>query len=226
MRPPVSSLVPLGAVLFTVLAAAIAWWFAVSTGLVAPATIGGWLAAVRGEPWAPAIVLATFLVAGSVAFPTHAVVLATAAVFGPWLGFAYSMVGAFLGALTPYVVGGWLGRETVTRLFGAKSQRVIDAVRKRGLLVVVGCRLMPVGPATVVNLALGASGIRLADFAAGTAVGQIPTLLLVSVIGDRLASVLRNPTVGEIGLLAVCGVAYAALILAMHAIMARRRHSQ
>lgn len=210
-------------VLLAVIAAAVAWWFAVSSGVIAPDAVRRWLAGVRGDPWAPVIVLATFLVAGVVAFPIHAVVLATAAVFGPWLGFAYSAIGAFTGTLAPYFAGGWLGKETVARLLGPTSQRVIDEVRRRGLLVVVGFRLVPVAPGTVVNLALGASGIRPADFLVGSAVGMIPGLLLVSIIGDRIGAVLADPTSGEIGLLALCVVAYSALIFGAHAFMTRRR---
>jgi phospholipase D1/2 len=202
------------------------WWAAGSAGIISADTIQHWLASARGNPWAPAVVLVTFLVAGVVAFPIHAVVLATAAVFGPWLGFAYSAIGSFSCALPPYFLGAYLGKERVARLLGSKSQRVFDALRKRGVLVVVGFRLVPVAPGTVVNLALGASGIRLADFVIGSAMGMIPGLLLISFIGDRLVAVMTNPAPGEVGLLALCIVAYLALVFGAQLLLSRRYRRQ
>jgi len=205
------------------LAMACAWWLAGSAGIVTPDGIRHWMTSVRNEPWAPLMVLMIFLVAGVVAFPIHAVVLATAAVFGPWLGFAYSALGSFACALAPYFVGAWLGRETSARLFGPKLQYVLENVRKRGVLVVVGFRLVPVAPGTAVNLGLGASGIRFSDFAVGSAIGMIPGLILVSIIGDRLVTVLTAPTPRDVGLLALSIGAYAILVYGAQSMLSRRR---
>jgi phospholipase D1/2 len=204
-------------------ALAVAWWAAGAAGLVSPERVRLLLAEARGYPWAPALVLAAFLVGAVVAFPVNVLVLATAAVYGPWLGFAYSSLGAFAAAFLMYFAGAWLGKAALARLFGPRLQRVLGAARARGFMVVVAFRVVPVAPGTVVNLGLGVSGIRTADFALGTVVGMTPGLLLVSLLGDRLAAFVSRPTLGDVGALLLCLLAYLALVFAMQRLISRHR---
>ncbi len=209
--------------LLAILGLVAAWWAAAANGIVTAEKVTHLLAMARGDPWAPALVLAAFLVGGVVAFPVNLLILATAAVFGPWLGFAYSAAGAFSSALLMYLAGAWLGQAALARLFGPRLQRVRDAARARGFMVVVAFRVVPVAPGTVVNLGLGVSGIGLADFIAGTVIGMTPGLLLVSIVGDRLVALLTEPTVEQGGVLVLCVAAYAALVFAMQQVLSRRR---
>ena len=205
---------------------AFAWHFTGLAEVVTADRIRHFLASARGDPWAPVLVLAAYLIAAVVAFPVNLLVLATAAVFGPWLGFAYSALGSFTSALLLYFVGAYLGKATLERLFGPKLRRVLDEVRKRGVLVVVAFRVVPVAPGTVVNLALGASGIRLGDFIIGSVVGMVPGLLLLSIMGDRIVALITDPTVGEVGLLVGCIAAYLALVFVAQLLLSRRRRQQ
>ena len=202
---------------------AVAWWVAGAADIVSPDRIRHLLAEARDHPWAPALVLAAFLVGGVVAFPVNVLILATAAVFGPWLGFAYSALGAFASALMMYFVGAWLGKTTLASLFGPRLQRILDAARARGFMVVVAFRIVPVAPGTVVNLGLGVSGIRPADFMAGTVIGMTPGLVLVSIVGDRLMTLVTEPSLAEAGVLVLCVAAYFALVFAMQMLLSRRR---
>ncbi len=211
------------ALLLGMLGLAVAWWVAGTTDIVTADKIRRLLAEARDHPWAPALVLAAFLVGGVVAFPVNVLILATAAVFGPWLGFAYSALGAFTSALLMYFVGAWLGKTTLARLFGPRLQRVLDAARTRGFVVVVAFRVVPVAPGTVINLGLGVSGIRTADFVAGSVVGMTPGLLLVSIVGDRLAAFITEPTLGEVGVLVLCMAAYLAFVFGMQVLLSRHR---
>jgi len=206
-----------------IMGVAFAWHFTGLAEIVTADRIRHLLASVRGDPWAPLLVLAAYLIAGVVAFPVNVLILATAAVFGPWLGFAYSALGVFTSAFLVYFVGAWLGKATVERLLGPKLRRALDGARKRGLFVVVAFRVVPVAPGTVVNLALGASGIRFADFAIGSVVGMTPGLLLVSIMGDRLVALITDPTVGEVGVLVLCVAAYLALAFVAQVLLSRHR---
>ena len=209
--------------LLGMLGLAVAWWVAGTTDIVTADKVRHLLAEARDHPWAPALVLAAFLVGGVVAFPVNVLILATAAVFGPWLGFAYSALGAFTSALLMYFVGAWLGKTALARLFGPRLQRVLDAARTRGFMVVVAFRVVPVAPGTVVNLGLGVSGIRTADFVAGSVVGMTPGLLLMSIVGDRLAAFITEPTLGEVGVLVLCMAAYLAFVFGMQVLLSRHR---
>lgn len=220
------ALLTVAVLLLGLLAVAAAWHVTGLAEVVTADRIKGFLASARGNAWAPLLVLAAFLLAAVVAFPVNALVLATAAVYGPWYGFAYSMLGVFSSAFLVYFVGAWLGKAALARLLGPKLQRVLDGVRERGILVVVAFRVVPVAPGTFVNLALGASGIRLSDFAIGSVVGMTPGLLLVSIMGDRLMALIANPTIGEVGLLVLCIASYLGLVFVAQALLLRYRRQQ
>src|SRR4051812_20491721 len=106
--------------LLGLMAIAFAWYLFAIAEVVTSDQIRRFLVDVRGDPWAPIWVLAVYLVAGVVAFPVNVLMLATAAVFGPWLGFAYSALGVFTSAFLVYFVGAYLGKATVERLLGPK----------------------------------------------------------------------------------------------------------
>jgi phospholipase D1/2 len=211
------------ALVLGITAIALAWNFTGLAEIVTADRIRHLLASARGDPWAPLLVLAAYLIAAVVAFPVNVLILATAAVFGPWFGFVYSAIGVFTSAFLVYFVGAWLGKETLERVLGPKLRRVLDGARERGLFVVVAFRIVPVAPGTVVNLALGASGIRFADFAIGSIVGMTPGLLLVSIMGDRLVALITDPTVGEVGVLVLCIAAYLALAFVAQILVSRHR---
>jgi len=150
-------------------------------------------------------------------------IFATAAVFGPWFGALYSAFGALSSALVMYGVGARFGTDALARLPGPRLKRALQAVRTRGVPAVVTLRLLPVAPFTLVNLAAGASAIRLTDFVIGTVLGMAPGVTLMAVMGDRVASLFSHPTLGELGLLALCVVAWIALAFSAQALLSRRR---
>jgi uncharacterized membrane protein YdjX (TVP38/TMEM64 family)/phosphatidylserine/phosphatidylglycerophosphate/cardiolipin synthase-like enzyme len=166
-------------------------------------TVRGIAAGFSEHPWAaPALVLGAFLVGGLIAFPVTIMIAATAAVFGPVYGFAYAALGAMASALSTYGLGIWLGRDSLRHVVRGRSARVLDRIRRQGVLAVAATRLLPVAPFTVVNLAAGAAEIRLFDFTVGTLLGLAPGLLLLSALGSQAVRVLTQPSAPEMAALA------------------------
>lgn len=203
-------------------AVTLAWHFTDLSDLAAPQYVRDLLADSAGGPWAPILVLVAFLAGAVVAFPVNILILATAATFGPWLGLLYSAMGAFTSALAMYFVGARFGQEALGRLLGRRWKHVLAKVRHRGLLAVVALRVLPVAPFTLVNLAAGASAIKLSDFVVGTLIGMAPGLVAMAVLGDRIMSLLAHPSTGEIGLLALCVALWIGLSFGAQALLSRR----
>src|SRR5262249_14523229 len=149
--------------------------------------LGGLLSDAGKGPWTPLLVVMAFLAGGAGAFPGNILVLAPPAAFGPWGGGVYAGLRAPARAACMVGVGARFGQPALGRLLGSRWQRALDGVRERGVLAVVALRLVPVAPFTLVNLAAGASGIRLVDFMLGTVLGMAPGLGLLAVMGDRIA---------------------------------------
>lgn len=106
--------------------------------------------------------------------PKNLLTIAAGLVWGFWLAVALVYVGALLGAAASFVIGRALGREAVERLTGARVARLDAALAHRGLLAVLGARLVPVIPFTLINYGAGLTAVRPRDYALGTAIGIIP----------------------------------------------------
>jgi phospholipase D1/2 len=204
-----------------VLGVALAWRYTALAEVVTSERIRDLLAGAQGAPWAVFVVVAVFVLAGAVVFPLNMLILATAAVFGPWLGILYGGAGTMSSGLVMYFVGSRLGRELLDRMLGERWKRILIGVRKRGLLAVLTFRVLPLAPFTLVNLAAGASGIRFLDFFFGTLIGMIPGLVLMSIMGDRIVAILSNPSAMDIAILLLCVAVLIGLAVVAQALLSR-----
>jgi phospholipase D1/2 len=60
---------------------------------------------------------------------------------------------------------------------------------------VTAIRLIPVAPFSLVNLMAGACSIALFDYVAGTLLGMIPGLIVLSVLGNQVTAIFTDFTV-------------------------------
>lgn len=212
----------IGAGIFIVLLM-LAWRFTPLSTLTSPRTIGAWFADIAANPAAPAIVLAVFVVGGLLVFPVTLLIAATAATFGPWLGFAYAAAGAIASAMLTYGVGVLIGRETLESVLGPRLNRIRRAITRHGVLAIATVRMVPVAPFTVVNLAAGASRIPFVDYMLGTIVGMLPGLILMSALGYQIFNVLTAPTPLNVSLFVLAVVAWIGASLGIQALVTRSR---
>jgi phospholipase D1/2 len=165
---------------------ALAWNLTPVSEILTRDRVQSLLAAAADTAWAPLWVLVAYLVAGIVAFPVTVMIVATAAIFGPWLGMLYATLGVIASALLMYFVGSWLGRDILQRVAGSPCARVRNEIDKRGVLAVAAIRLVPVAPFTFINLMAGACSIALGDYVAGTLIGMSPGLIAISLLGHQI----------------------------------------
>jgi uncharacterized membrane protein YdjX (TVP38/TMEM64 family) len=201
----------------------LAWRFTPLSALTSPHVIREWFADIAANPAAPAIVLAVFMIGGLLVFPVTLLIAATAATFGPWLGFAYAAGGATASAMLTYGVGVLIGRETLENVLGPRLNRIRRAITRHGVLAVATVRMVPVAPFTVVNLAAGASRIPFADYMLGTILGMAPGLVLMSALGYQIFNVLTAPTPINVTLFVLAVAAWIGASLGIQALVTRSR---
>ncbi len=187
-------------------------WTPLST-LMQPEAFGQMLQS--GGAWGPVVALGLFLLLGFLAFPLNVLILGTAAAFGIWPGLFYAAAGALVSAAASYLLGRRIGQKPLRHLLGPRVHRIGRKVGEKmetnGIIAVTAIRLVPVAPFTLVNLVAGAMRIRFLDYMAGTALGLLPGVLLLSALGERLYRILAHPTLANMLQLAALAVLWAAV---------------
>ena len=169
------------------LALAALWFGAREVGDAIP-RFAGWIEGLGF--WAPVIFIAAYAASVVALVPASILTLAAGAIFGLLKGTVYTFIAATLGAIGAFLVARHLAR-------GAVSQRIaqnprfasIDrAIGGQGLKVVFLLRLSPVFPFSLLNYALGLTGVRLRDYALAS-LGMIPATLLYVYYGKLIGDV-------------------------------------
>ncbi len=220
-RRSLSRMTKLALGVIVVLGLVFAWKFTPLADFAQPDRIRDALESFAEGSWGPLIVLGVFVGSSVLLFPVTVLIAATAAAFGPWLGFAYSAVGALLSAVISFMIGAMIGRETLTSVLGPRLNRIRREVRNKGVIAVAVVRLVPVAPFGVVNLVAGASKIRLLDFALGTAIGMLPGIAVMAALGHQITLVLTRPSLEAIIWFALAIAAWLALSLGLQALVSR-----
>ena len=205
---------------------ALAWGTTDLAGWAQPDRLQQSLQGLAGTGWALPLVVAAFVLGGMVMFPVTVLIAATAAAYGAWPGLAYAGAGALASALAGYLVGLLAGENALRAVMGPRLHRIRDGIARRGVVAVATIRLVPIAPFTLVNLVAGAARIPILDFVLGTAIGLAPGLLVLSTLGDRLLSILNDPSPAQIGILLAVIAAWIALSIGLQALVSRRRRSR
>ncbi len=154
---------------------------ATTVGLPDTAQIRDWVGAAG---WAgPVLYAAVFALASLTPAPASVLTVGAGALFGWTLGVPVALAGALGGALAGFGLARLLGRGTAAGLGGERLARLDAQLRRRGLLAVIGIRLVPVAPFAIVNAACGLTAVRTRDYAAGSALGMAPGVATFVAVG-------------------------------------------
>ncbi|HEX2198840.1 MAG TPA: VTT domain-containing protein [Burkholderiales bacterium] len=168
------------------------WRFTPLAGVITPETTIAWAKEFGSQWWAPWVVMLAYTPACFVMFPRPLITLAAVVAFGPWLGFAYALLGIVGSSVVTYYVGTRMRRDTVRRLAGPGLDRMVDVLKKYGLFAMTLLRLVPLAPFAIEGIVAGAVRLKLWHLAAGTAIGMLPGTLATTVFGDQLESALSG----------------------------------
>ncbi|OGA57703.1 MAG: phospholipase [Betaproteobacteria bacterium RIFCSPLOWO2_12_FULL_65_14] len=183
--------------LFVLLIAALTalWRYTPLADIVTAENAIGWAKEFGGKPWAPWAVMLAYTPACFIMFPRPLITLAAVVAFGPWMGFFYALFGIVGSSIVTYYAGKRMRRDTVRRLAGPRLDRMVDVLKKHGLLAMTLLRLVPIAPFAVEGIVAGAVRLKIWHLAAGTAIGMLPGTLVTTVFGDQLETALSGGTI-------------------------------
>ena len=162
-----------------------------------------WQRSTRTHPAAPLFVVAAYIIGSLFFFPITILNLATVFAYGTVWGNLYALAGWLASASVGYFIGRLIGQGPLHKLAGDRIGRLIDRAERHGFWTVMALRVVPVGPFTLVNLFIGASGIRFRDFFLASIVGRLPGIVTLTLFGVQLEYALRQPGLMSLVLLLI-----------------------
>jgi len=175
---------------------------------------------------APALYVAVYAAAVALSLPGGAVLTcAGGLLFGTWLGGALAALGATAGAVLLFLIARTALGPLMVRHAGGLIERLRPGLERDGFSYLLALRLIPAFPFWLVNLAPALAGMRLAPYAAATALGILPATFVFASIGAGLSAVLAAGRAPDLSLIlspAVLGPLVALALLALLPIAWRR----
>ena len=181
--------------------------------IVVAALIGVYLAYERWFPWEQAEIedwIDGFGIWGPIVYvlvfalsmlfapvPTAPMPLIASAVFGPVLGFFYTILATGIGSTICFWVARRLGRPVLRRLTGQAAIDKIDALGERlGIRLLIVMRLFPVAGVDYVSYAAGLTQMRFLSYIVISVLASSPILILAAVLGDAVLERNRELLIG------------------------------
>jgi uncharacterized membrane protein YdjX (TVP38/TMEM64 family) len=166
----------------------------------------------------PLLILALTLLHTVVFYPAEIVDAAAGFVYGFGPALLLVMTGWLLSALIAFAIGRSVARPLLDRWVGAERfERIEAAVERGGPVLLIGMRLVPIFPFSIVCYAAGAARVPLWRFVWTTAVGYLPITAVSVYFGTQLESLsLTDP------LVLATAAALVALLFGGHWVMRRQ----
>jgi len=143
---------------------------------------------LRNSGYGLQLTILTFVLAAFLGAPQWALIAGVVLAFGPMTGGVYAWIATMVSASLDFWLGRWMGAERLQRYGGELVNRIVRIVRKNGFVTSFAVRFVPTGPFVLVNMAAGVSRMTFAAFFSGTALGIIPKIAIVALVGQGLIS--------------------------------------
>jgi len=200
-------------------ALAAGWWGLSSFDLeryLTPSVLSQWLN--EAGPLAPLLLIGSMVCAVVIPpIPSLPLDLAAGAVFGPFYGALYAVIGAEIGAIACFLVARALGREALSRLLKVETTFCQMCTDHQLMGLMFFARLIPIFSFDVVSYGAGLTNISLKTFALATFFGMAPPTFALTYLGSSVVSV-QWPLIAA-------GLAMVLLFLALPKLLTRYRPS-
>lgn len=139
------------------------------------------------------LILALALAHAVIFYPAEILNAAAGYVYGFWAALPLMMFGWLLNGILCHQVGRYGGRPLLLKILHEdRFIRWERAVERGGPTLLIGLRLVPVIPFSVVSYVLGSAGVPLRLFIWTTAIGFFPITAIFILLGSRLEDI--SPT--------------------------------
>lgn len=195
-------------------------------GLDGAGEVEHWMRAAEAEPLGLFVAVGVFALLAFAGVPQFVLIAAAVVACGPVIGSAYSWIGTLVSATVGFGLGRVWGERALRPVAGPRLVRFMETVGRNGFMASLIVRLVPSAPFIIVNMAAGATPMRLRDFIAGTAIGIVPKIMLTAFSGAAILQMMHGGG-GALQWLALAlgGVVALGLYLAARA-WARRREGR
>lgn len=140
-------------------------------------------AVLAGSPAAPLVFLALHIVASLLFVPRTMLALVAGLAFGLWWGAVWAAAGSVLGAVAGFLVSRHVHSGLIDPGRWTRFAAVLERVERGGWRMVMLLRLVPIIPHSLGNYALGLTRLRLAPYAFGSLLGQLPLTIAYVELG-------------------------------------------
>jgi uncharacterized membrane protein YdjX (TVP38/TMEM64 family) len=135
----------------------------------------------------PLLILVLALMHAVVFYPAEIVDAAAGLVYGFIPALLLMMCGWLLSGMVCFVIGRSVARPLLDRWFGAERfERIEERIERGGAKVLIGARLIPIFPFSIVSYAAGAARVPTWRFVWTTAVGYLPITAISVYFGTQL----------------------------------------
>lgn len=135
--------------------------------------------------------LGVFALTQPLGMPGIALVLAAGLVWSPPVAVALALTGFLLSSSVSFGFARSMGRDWVAAKLPARFRVWDERIERRGLLAVVALRILFFG-SQLIHLLLGVSRIRWSTYLLGSAIGYLPGVLLLVLVGPAAIEWLAN----------------------------------
>lgn len=157
--------------------------------------------------------------------PPELVAVGAGVALGGLSGVAVAIAGGLTSAIVGYAVGRAMGIMRLARWMSRRAYRSARQLIARGVIGVMMLRLTSIASAGSVHLVCGAAGVPFGAYLAGSLLGLIPVVVVLSGVGNLIRAAIINPGWSS-ALVAAAGVLGAfALAIAARSLLLTRRFS-
>lgn len=189
------------ALVLMMLILAVAWRYLINADVVSADKITALLNTVANWQqlnWLMPVIIIVYVILLSVMFPLTLLVIATGFLFDPVWAMLCATVGALSSSAVSFFIGHYVGREAIERHGGVTIKKAERFMRDNATNSMIVINLLPIAPFTLTNMLAGAFRMRFIPYMTGSAIGIIPGLLAVILVGGQLGKIVQSSEPSQI----------------------------